>query len=184
LQSWRIDAAKPYIPAGSAVLDIGACDGVLFRRLGSRIATGVGIDPDASPTSEMNVRLIAGRFPDDLDTTESFDAITALAVFEHVDDNARDAFATACLANLKPGGRCILTVPSPMVDDILKGLIKLRVLDGMHEEEHHGFEATQTPSIFRRAGFELEKARKFQFGLNNLFVFRKPAPQRANSIAS
>ena len=157
------------------MLDIGACDGVLFRRLGARISGGVGIDPDASPANDGSVRLIGGMFPDDLDTTELFDAVTALAVFEHVDDDARDVFAAACLAQLKPGGRCILTVPSPMVDHVLDVLIRLRILDGMHEEEHHGFDATQTPAIFTGAGFELGKARKFQLGLNNLFVFRKPA---------
>jgi hypothetical protein len=62
-----------------------------------------------------------------------------------------------------------------MVDRVLDVLIRLRVLDGMHEEEHHGFEASLTPGFFTAAGFELEKARRFQLGLNNLFVFRKPA---------
>src|SRR5215475_10332172 len=86
LQTARIDAAAPFVPDGARVLDIGAADGVLFRRLGDRIAGGVGIDPDAPRTVLGNVRLVPGKFPDDLDSGETFDVVTALAVVEHLDD--------------------------------------------------------------------------------------------------
>ena len=61
-----------------------------------------------------------------------------------------------------------------MVEEIEDVLIRLRIIDGMHEEEHHGFQPSQTPEIFERAGFALETNRRFQLGLNNLFVFTKP----------
>jgi len=174
LQTARIEAAAPYIPAGANVLDIGAADGVLFRRLGHRIAGGVGIDPDAPASGPANVRLLNGRFPEDLEIADEFDAVIALAVFEHVEDDDRDAFVVACFDRLKPGGRCILTIPSPLVDHILTVLVGLRIIDGMHEGEHHGFDVGETPAIFERAGFDLLKKRRFQLGLNNLFVFSKP----------
>jgi 2-polyprenyl-3-methyl-5-hydroxy-6-metoxy-1,4-benzoquinol methylase len=174
LQTARIDAAAPYVPDGARVLDIGAADGVLFRRLGDRIAGGVGIDPDAPASVSGKVRLVPGKFPEDLDSGETFDVVTALAVFEHLDDDERDSFAAKCFAHLEPGGRCILTIPSPLVDPILKVLVGMRIIDGMHEGDHHGFEPNEAIDIFRCAGFSLERAHRFQVGLNNLFVFSRP----------
>ena len=174
LQSWRIDKAAAFIPAGSRVLDIGASDGVLFRHLGAKIAGGVGIDPDAEPSDDGRVRLIRGFFPQDLDGETSFDAVTALAFFEHVPDEEQAAVARACFDVLRPGGRCILTIPAPAVDRILDVLIKIKVIDGMHEEEHHAYEPEQTGSIFGSAGFGFVARKRFQLGLNNLFVFERP----------
>jgi hypothetical protein len=51
----------------------------------------------------------------------------------------------------------------------------VRLIDGMSLEQHYGYDITQTPALFCSAGFTLLNAKKFQFGLNNLFVFEKPA---------
>jgi 2-polyprenyl-3-methyl-5-hydroxy-6-metoxy-1,4-benzoquinol methylase len=179
LQTARIDAAAPFVPDGARVLDIGAADGVLFRRLGDRIAGGVGIDPDTTASVSGDVRLVPGKFPDDIDSGETFGVVTALAVFEHLGDDERDSFAAACFAHVQPGGRCILTIPSPLVDPILKALVGMRVIDGMHEGDHHGFEPDEAIEIFRCVGFSLERARRFQIGLNNLFVFSRPNDEAA-----
>jgi hypothetical protein len=74
---------------------------------------------------------------------------------------------------LKPNGRLIITVPSPMVDHVLKVLKFLRLIDGMSLEEHHGFEVHQTTAIFPAKDFRLVKRKRFQLGLNNLFVFER-----------
>src|SRR5262249_5180958 len=104
-----------------------------------------------------------------------FDAITMLAVMEHIPLDQQAPLAQGCFRYLRPGGRLILTVPSALVDPILNVLRALRLIHGMSLEEHYGFDASQTPAIFRAAGLELVTARKFQLGLNNLFVFEKPA---------
>lgn len=173
LQNWRIDQARPYIPPGAHVLDVGTADGALFTRLGDRIGSGVGIDPDVASRTDGRFRYLHGRFPEDLDTAEEFDVVTALAFFEHVQDDERDAIADACFAALAPGGHCILTIPSPAVDHILTVLVGLHVIDGMHEGEHHGFDVRRTPDIFENAGFKLLTRGRFQLALNNLFVFEK-----------
>lgn len=51
----------------------------------------------------------------------------------------------------------------------------VRLSDGMSLEQHYGYDIAQTPDLFCAAGFALLKASKFQFGLNNLFVFEKRA---------
>lgn len=174
LQRWRIAKATPFIEPGARVLDVGCADGALFRALGTRIAGGVGIDPDLpSDRDDGAVRLVRGRFPDDLRTTERFDVITMLAVFEHLDDGAQRRAATACAELLRRGGRVVLTVPEPVVDRIVHALARVGLLSGMALHEHHGFETRRTPERFGPAAFALEHRGKFQLGLNNLFVLRR-----------
>ena len=118
-----------------------------------------------------------GYFPRDLRRLGfdgPYDAIFALAVFEHLsDDDLRDANETLARV-LKPGGRLILTVPHPFVDRILGVLMALRLIDGQAVEEHHGF---QPKDLLALAGDQVRLVRRstFQFGLNNLFVFERIA---------
>ncbi len=174
LQRWRIRRARPHIPAGARVLDVGCADGALFRVLGARIAGGVGLDPALGRPQEMgNVRLLRGRFPEGAPLGDRFDVLTMLAVFEHVPEANRALIAQACAECLMPGGHLIATVPSPLVDRILAVLKRLRLVDGLALEQHHGFNPGLMPRIFAPAGFRLVRHRRFQFGLNHLFVFRK-----------
>ena len=180
LQDWRIAKARPYIGPGSRVLDVGCADGRLFRRLGSRIREGVGIDPDLGRSVvEGSCRLIAGNFPKDLDETSPFDVITMLAVVEHIPADQLTHVANACARWLKPGGVLVVTVPSPSVDRILHVLQGLRVIDGMSVHEHHGFDVEGIPSLFSGVGMSLVRRMSFQLGLNNLFVFRKGPASRS-----
>ena len=173
LQRWRIMMASRQLPRGAHVLDIGCCDGLLFSVLKDRIASGVGVDSDSVPADYGDFRFIRGRAPDDLPSGETFDAITMLAVLEHIPTEAQGSLAAACWALLKDNGRVICTVPSPKVDSLIQLGKRLRLLDGMQEHEHYGFEPSDTVSVFVDRGFTLRHARHFQFGLNNLFVFDK-----------
>jgi SAM-dependent methyltransferase len=177
LQRWRIDKARPYIPAGARVLDVGCADGALFKRLKSQVGCGVGIDPDVPELVEAGgYRLLPGRFPDDVPAGESFDAITMLATMEHFPQDRLPDVGAACGRLLTPGGVLIVTVPSPVVDRILDVLKSLKLLDGMDLHEHTGFDPARAPAIFAACGLALTHAKRFQFGLNHLFVFRKPSP--------
>jgi SAM-dependent methyltransferase len=102
------------------------------------------------------------------------DVVTALAVVEHIPDDAQAAFWDAVADALRPGGRCILTVPAPVVDHILAGLIRLRLANGMHAEEHYGFAPRSVASRAAAAGLAVERHVRFQLGCNHLFVLRKP----------
>jgi hypothetical protein len=53
-------------------------------------------------------------------------------------------------------------------------MIRLRVLDGMEADQHHGFQISEVEPLFVSAGLVLERHETFQAGLNHLFVFRKP----------
>lgn len=173
LQRWRIRMALPFIYEGDRLLDVGCYDRSLIDLALPRVAHAVGVDPGLDPSCDDRVELKRGIFPDDFDFgAMSFDCIAMLAVLEHVEDP--DRLAAACARILSPGGRVVLTVPHRRVDTILEALMFLRLVDGMAAEEHHGFDVDQTRSVFEGAGLSLRTERRFQLGLNRLYVFERP----------
>lgn len=176
LQRWRIAKAARYLSAGARVLDVGCHDGELFRHLGSRLSGGVGLDPGLEETVTFGpFQLVPGRFPQNLPEADPFDAVTMLAVLEHLQPADQRAASAACRSCLRPGGCVIVTVPSPRVDRLVDLLQRLRLAHGMALEEHYGFRPEETPKLFHAERFETQAARRFQLGLNHLYVFRKPS---------
>jgi 2-polyprenyl-3-methyl-5-hydroxy-6-metoxy-1,4-benzoquinol methylase len=175
LQRWRIKKAAAFIPAQCRLLDIGCHKGELLLQIQHRIASGVGIDPLCESSHPVpHIQLVQGSFPEALTAMPAFDAITALALVEHIPVANQVSFFTACFNWLQPGGLLICTIPDKKVDHILELLIKLRLVDGMSAEQHHGFEATDCIALATQAGFIFSRRERFQWGLNNLFVFQKP----------
>ena len=173
LQNTRIRKAKRFIKSGSTVLDIGSDDGVLFKKI-KKIKFGIGIEPNLEKNIEGdNFKILKGYFPGTLLPISKFDSITLLAVLEHIPITEQKGFASACYEVLKESGNIIITVPSPKVDFILSVLKKFRLIDGMSLEQHHGFRVTDTEKIFSSTFFKLIFHQKFQWGLNNIFVFQR-----------
>jgi 2-polyprenyl-3-methyl-5-hydroxy-6-metoxy-1,4-benzoquinol methylase len=176
LRNWRISKAAPYVKPGSRVLDIGSADGALFERFEATMGEGLGIDSGLErPIEGRNWRLIKGWFPEDLPDAEPFDVITMLAVLEHIPPAEQPAMAREVAGRLKPGGHLVITVPSTLVDPIVDTLVKLRLMRAVGIEQHWGFDPTTTPEVFAPGGLVVAKARRFQLGLNNLYVLRKDA---------
>jgi SAM-dependent methyltransferase len=178
LQRWRIAKIRPFLEPGDRVLDVGCADGALLRQVRT-LGEYVGVDPAIECTTHVDGgTLIKGTFPEDLPDARPFDAITMLAVLEHIPATAQAALAKACLRQLRPGGLALITVPSPRVDAILAVLKLLRLIDGMSLEEHYGFDIRQVFAHFAAPGFLLISHRCFQLGLNHLFVFRRADAER------
>jgi SAM-dependent methyltransferase len=174
LRDVRIAKARRFVRRGDVVVDVGCADGEMFERLGDTIEYGYGIDPTLGEKREApGYVLYPGVFPDGLPEI-SCDLITMLAVLEHIPEGRQPEVANACRRMLNPGGRLVITVPSPKVDGILDVLGRLRVIDGMSLDEHYGFHPEHTERIFASPDFRLVERRRFQLGLNNLFVFEKP----------
>ncbi len=176
LQGWRARVARPWIPHGANVLDIGCHQGEFLQSLGDHIGPSVGLDPLGPAESRPRYRLLPeafrhpAPFPD-----ASFDVVVLLATLEHI--IGKEPLCGECYRLLRAGGRVIITVPSPWVDAIVHLLQRLRIVDGMSLEEHHGYDPRTTVPLFARHGFTLERWRRFQLGLNHLFVFRKPSAE-------
>ncbi len=175
LRDWRIRVCTPYVRQNAKVLDVGCFDNTLFKKLSSKsITESFGIDPLLSETLKTETyTLLPGKFPENLPVNKRFNCITMLAVLEHIPKEEQLQLSNDCFQFLERSGRVIITVPSPFVDNILWVLSKLRLIDGMSLEEHYGFKVEDVPIIFNSNQFKLITHKKFQLGLNNLFVFEK-----------
>jgi SAM-dependent methyltransferase len=176
IRDLRIAQAVAHIPPDSRVLDVGCHDGALLRRLGPTLREGIGLDPVLrAPLDGDRYRLLPGTFPSDVtDGPGTFDVITMLAVLEHFAPDDLKAVAVTAATLLRPGGVLIATVPSPVVDSLLAWMTRLRILDGMEAEQHHGFDPGEVVPLMAGAGLRLVRHQRFELGLNHLFVFERP----------
>lgn len=166
---------RKHLPGCLRLIDIGAHNGELFESLGSHLIEGFGIEPLlTSPIQRKNYTVLPGLFPDVMPSTNKWDAITMLAVLEHIPTCAQPRLAEACWNLLRPEGRIVITVPSPLVDHVLSLLSFFRLIDGMSLEEHFGFQPSDTTDIFAPPRFILQHHQRFQLGMNHLFVLTKP----------
>ena len=173
LRDVRIRKAGKFVQQGDVVVDVGCADGTMFERWRGVIEYGHGVDPILEGSEQHpGYTLHGGLFPQALPPVQC-NLITMLAVLEHIPPVEQEKLAASCHELLEPGGRIVITVPSPRVDDILELLGKLRLIDGMSVEEHYGFDPTRVPEIFPAPGFRLLTSKRFQLGLNNLFVFER-----------
>jgi 2-polyprenyl-3-methyl-5-hydroxy-6-metoxy-1,4-benzoquinol methylase len=177
IRFWRVRVALNNTPKSMVnVFDIGCDDGYLLRGLIPITKRQDGVDPrlNIGPVSH-NSELKKGFFPSviqDHQMQGSYDAIFALAVFEHFSEEDIRQSATVIARMLSPVGRLIITVPHPFVDKILDALIFLHLIEGQALEEHHGFDPEALLAYFSDS-LRLVKRERFQFGLNNIFVFER-----------
>jgi len=177
IRYWRVKVALNNLPeAVENVFDIGCDDGYLLSKVSHIANRRDGIDPrlDANYDSAA-FRIIKGSFPSAIDSCqmqEEYDVIFALAVFEHFSESDIQQSAFIISRMLSSKGRLILTVPHPFVDKILDILSFLRLIDGQALEEHHGFDPDTLLNYFS-SSLRLVKRERFQFGLNNVFVFER-----------
>jgi len=173
LQRWRIGKALRELPPTPRLLDIGTHDGSIFRLTG---ATGVGIDPELIEGPPLSgVTLVKGFFPVDLPTQAdgAFDAATALAVVEHVPEADLVTWAKVLAELMVPKGVLVITVPAPTVDKLLHVLMGLHLIAGIEAHQHHGFQPSDLDGIFTAPLWRRRKHRRFQLGLNHLYVFER-----------
>ena len=176
IQNIRIRKAAREIPDNAIVLDIGCSQGELFQSIEKKLMYGIGFDPNLEQEINCNTyKLFPNKFPSEKSKeilrNKTFGVITLLAVIEHIPVNQLDEFVSEFHKYLNSDGIVIITVPAPLVDHILSVLKKIRLIDGMELEEHHGFDVKTLPEIMQKNGFILRKKKYFEISLNTLFVF-------------
>jgi SAM-dependent methyltransferase len=98
-----------------------------------------------------------------------FEAVTLLAVVEHLDPSLMAQLFKEVYRVLKPGGLVVLTTPAAWSDGLLKFMARVRLVSA--EEIHEHAYAYTLPLLgwyFGQAGFEMTKTRfgYFEFMLN------------------
>ncbi|WP_309641393.1 methyltransferase domain-containing protein [Flavobacterium sp.] len=174
LQGERIRQAKKFI-IGDSLLDIGCHFGELFESvLRKRNISGDGID---GVLNEKIVKekytLFPGYFPGDFPLQKKYDNIALLAVLEHIPEDELRKYPEVLRHYLNPKGRVIITIPSKKVDSILNVLLFFKLIHGMDLVHHQDFERSLIKTIFMENGYGLVKEKRFEFGLNLLYVFEK-----------
>ena len=97
-----------------------------------------------------------------------------LAVLEHIPPAEQEAMARAVAERLRPGGHLVITVPSTLVDPIVDTLVRLRLMRAVGIEQHWGFDPVRHAAACSRPPNSAVRSRRFQLGLNNLYVLQKP----------
>lgn len=97
-----------------------------------------------------------------------FDAVSMLAVFEHIEPRCLVNIHRDIYRMLKPGGMYIMTTPTFWTDGLLRLLVKMHLLSDVPIKEHKGsYKYSDISSILQEACFEQEKLR---FGYFELFM--------------
>jgi len=98
----------------------------------------------------------------------SFDVVTMLAVFEHLEPQILAGLVEEIRRILKVNGIFILTTPTPWSDIILQVLSKLKLVNSVLFEEHKGvYDAKRISLIIIKGGFLKED---IKFGYFELFM--------------
>jgi len=160
----RLRAVTPLLKG--RVLDIGCGDNELVRGYGR----GVGVDVYDWGGGAL-VLPDCARLPFGAGT---FDTVTIIAALNHI-PNRREVLREAhrLLAN---EGRLLITMINPVISYVGHRCLWWWSEDkerGMAPGEVYGFWNKDLISLVAGAGFKLGLHKRFVYGLNNLFIFRK-----------
>lgn len=175
----RLSKAAPHIRG--RVLDVGAGNCVARASVAGDY---VGLERDRGflPTDRHIARTQgnADRLPF---RDGVFDTVLAMAVMEHVDD------PVACMREaarvLAPGGRLVMTTPTPMGDRIHHFLARFNITSRHAAEEHQSVMGrAELHAAIRRAGLQVAHFRVFLLGGNQVLVAVRAADTEQSTSAS
>lgn len=181
LQFHRTRRVARHVDDNDVVLDFGCYQGEFLKLIENQIQAGFGIDKNISSRSSLNesenskIRLLKGnvdhirRLPRDFQPT----LIVAIAVLEHLSDCEILSFGTSIREISTQNARLIITMPHPFVDNLIKFLKRLRLLDGMDDDAHHELGIEIVIQLLKKTNWRMIYWKKFQFGLNNEIHFVK-----------
>jgi len=159
----RMEVCLPH--CSGLLLDVGCGPNELVRRHGR----GVGVD--VYQWSEIDILCDTRRLPF---PGASFDTAALLAVLNHIPPQDRETVLEDVYRVLRPGGRLLITMLDPVTGRIAHRL-RLRQDPDQHErgmlaEEDYGLWDSEVRGLLEKSGFQVERRRRFVFGLNNLYV--------------
>ena len=95
-----------------------------------------------------------------------FNAVTMLAVFEHIEPDKLPFLLNEIHRVLSPGGVFVMTTPAKWTDKLLRVMAKLRLVSPQEIEEHKdAYTAKKIKAIVAKTNFHLENVRVGHFEL-------------------
>ena len=142
LAQLRAAKANSLIDSGlrtGRILDIG-CGHTPFFLMQTEFAEKVGCEqtaPNVGPEERISVLVHDVARKDFLPfQNNTFEAVTMLAVFEHLDPQSVANLLEEVHRVLKPGGTFVMTTPPPWTDRLLKVMSKIKLVSPAEIEEH------------------------------------------------
>jgi 2-polyprenyl-3-methyl-5-hydroxy-6-metoxy-1,4-benzoquinol methylase len=180
----RARSVTRHIPADSRVLDVGCgLENWLIRSMTKGSAgwrdDSLGIDPHLDPAAVDG----HGRRADIAEVARSepggYDAVTSLAVIEHLPPDSVAGHLDGIRSALRPGGVLVLTTPTPRAQPVLEFLaFRLHVISAHEIRDHrHYYDRGELVTLLADAGFERIEHTLFQAGLNQRVTARRPVGQ-------
>lgn len=165
------------------ILDLG-CG---YTRLPDLLAAGqsyTGVDRWENALNYARNRYPAARFyRQDLDEKTwalppaQFDTVVMLAVLEHL--HSPDTLLCNLHSYLAPGGKVVITTPSPFGDRMHKTGSRMRLFYSEEKVAHIKiYGQTEIQDLALRTGYVLSDYRRFLLLTNQLIVFQRVGPSR------
>lgn len=176
----RTRAVRRFVPADSRVLDVGCgLDNWLVRTMASGptptwCPDSLGIDPDLELEDRQGRRSTVDAVA--VEQPGSFDVVTSFAVIEHLPPEIVGDHLRSMLATLRPGGRIVLTTPTPRARPVLEFLAyRLHLISEYEIRDHRRYyDGTDLVELLSDAGFEGVGHSLFQVGLNQRVIAHRP----------
>lgn len=160
------------VPRSGRILDLGCGSHPLFL-IGSGFHERHGVDQILTDERRTDGILLQpydatrdARLPF---TDQYFDAVTMLAVFEHVEPRYLTPLLAEIRRVLRHGGILVLTTPAAWTDPVLRFLARLRLVSSEEIDEHKGaYDHDQIRHYLVQGGFDPEQLRfgSFELGMN------------------
>jgi SAM-dependent methyltransferase len=159
LEQERIEAVLPHLKG--RLLDVGAGTNLLVKTYGN----GLGVDVFDWGGGAQVVE-DTSNLPFE---PASFDSITFIACLNHIP--YRDAALREARRLIRPGGRLVITMISPLLGDVGHAIwwySEDKHRGGMLPGELGGMTTRQVVDLCREAGFTLTAHKRFVYGMNHL----------------
>jgi len=168
LASMRAAQITNMIEKDAVVCDIGCGSSAsLLHSISKKIKKGIGLDQfvkdcEAGNIATKKTDIDGKRLPPE---DSSCDAVLFLAVIEHLNNPEKTVLEIHRI--LKPGGRVLLTTPSPSSRPLLEFLASIGIINKEEVMDHkHYFSKEEMLQILRDAKFRDIKFSYFQLGFN------------------
>lgn len=165
----------------TAILDIG-CGAWPQLLVDSGFGLRVGVDQAPAPAwaraREMGVHLLVHDAEEAAGLPfagAAFDAVTMLAVIEHLHADRLDRLLPEVLRVLRPGGGLVLTTPAPQTDPLLRVMARVGLVSREEIDEHeHYYGPAAVGRLLQGAGFGPVRTGRFELGMNVWAVASRP----------